>query len=102
MTAGDFSHDIIFRLDPAGGSDDLSDIEYPPISYILWIMYIVLMPVILTNMLVCSNIYIIVSSMNPLNCFFQTSLAVGDTNAVQEEAQLLKLAQQVSKIMAII
>ena len=53
MTAGDFSYDTIFRLDPSGGSDDLSDIEYPPISYILWIMFIVLMPVILTNMLVC-------------------------------------------------
>ena len=52
MTTGELDYENIFRLNPAGESDGLSDIKYPPISYILWVLFIVLMPVILTNMLV--------------------------------------------------
>ncbi len=52
MTTGELDYDAIFRLDPSGGSDDAQEIAFPPISFILWILFIVLMPVILTNMLV--------------------------------------------------
>ena len=53
MTTGELDYDAIFRLNPAGGSDSLTEIKYPPISYLLWIVFLVLMPVILNNMLVC-------------------------------------------------
>ena len=53
MTAGDFDFDSIFRLDPAGGSDDAEEIPFPPVSYLLWIVFVVVMPILLTNMLVC-------------------------------------------------
>ena len=52
MTTGELDYDAIFRLDPAGESDDLQEIEYPPISYVIWILFLVVMPVIFTNMLV--------------------------------------------------
>ncbi len=53
MTTGELDYDAIFRIDPTGGSDELMEIAYPPISYILWIAFLVFMPIILTNMLVC-------------------------------------------------
>ncbi|XP_064387692.1 transient receptor potential cation channel subfamily A member 1 homolog [Halichondria panicea] len=80
MTTGELDYDTIFRLDPSGGSDDAEEIRFPPISFILWIMFIILMPIILTNML--------------------TSLAVGDTEEVQKEAQLQKLALQVDQALS--
>ena len=52
MTAGDFEFDSIFRQDPAGESDDAEEIPFTEISYILWVVFIILMPVLLTNMLV--------------------------------------------------
>ena len=53
MTTGELDYDTIFRLDPSGGSDGADEIRFPPISVILWIIFIILMPIILTNMLVC-------------------------------------------------
>ena len=126
MTTGELDYDTIFRLDPSGGSDDAEEIRFPPISFILWIMFIILMPIILTNMLVCSfvllvlngtlhyqinvsvchkykcssNVFFTLCSMETVFFFLfsQTSLAVGDTEEVQKEAQLQKLALQVSQM----
>ena len=53
MTAGDFDFDSIFRQDPTGGSDNAEEIPFPPISYVLWIVFVIIMPILLTNMLVC-------------------------------------------------
>ena len=53
MTAGDFDFDSIFRQDPAGESDDANDVPFIEISYILWIVFVILMPILLTNLLVC-------------------------------------------------
>ena len=53
MTTGELDLDSIFRQDPAGGSDDAEEIPFPPISFMLWIVFIVIMPILLTNMLVC-------------------------------------------------
>ncbi len=53
MTTGELDYDTIFHLDPSGGSDGADKIRFPPISIILWIIFIILMPIILTNMLVC-------------------------------------------------
>ena len=52
MTTGEFDFDSIFRQDPAGGSDGAEEIPFPPISYMLWIVFVIIMPILLTNMLV--------------------------------------------------
>jgi len=52
MTAGDFSFDTVFRRSPSGESEGAQEILFPPISYILWIIFVILMPVLFTNMLV--------------------------------------------------
>ena len=50
MTAGEFDFDITFRQPP----EDLSlpDIAYPSVSFLLWIAFLVLVPVLLMNLLV--------------------------------------------------
>ena len=50
MTAGDFSFNTIFGLE----SDGM--ISFPAISYIVWILFIVVMPILFTNMLVSEDI----------------------------------------------
>ena len=45
MTTGEFEFDTIFFANP---------LDYVAISYILWIIFIILMPVLLTNLLVCA------------------------------------------------
>ena len=52
MKAGEFEFDDIFRLDPNGDRDGEEEIPFEGLSYILWIVFIVLMPILLTNMLV--------------------------------------------------
>lgn len=52
MAAGDFNFDTVFRLSPSGASESTQEILFPPISYILWIIFVILMPILFTNMLV--------------------------------------------------
>ena len=52
MTAGNFNFDAVFRLSPSGASESAQEILFPPISYILWIIFVILMPLLFTNMLV--------------------------------------------------
>ena len=52
MTGGEYNFDPIFRQDPAGGNDDDSEVPFYPVSYLVWILFIVLMPILLANMLV--------------------------------------------------
>ena len=55
MTTGEFEYDGIFRQFPGGimeGSGVVEEIPFPPVSYILWIVFIVLMPILLMNLLV--------------------------------------------------
>ena len=47
MTTGEFDFDGIFF-----NNEDLN-LFYPQIAYTLWIVFIILMPIILTNLLVC-------------------------------------------------
>ena len=49
MTTGEFEFDGIFFND----AEDGDDLFYPQIAYTLWIIFIILMPIILTNLLVC-------------------------------------------------
>ena len=57
MTTGEFDFDSIFRQDPTGASDDADEIPFPPISFMLWIVFVIIMPILLTNMLVCMYLY---------------------------------------------
>ena len=54
MTAGDFSFDTVFRLSPSGESEDHDEILFPVISYFLWIILLIIMPLLFINMLVRS------------------------------------------------
>ena len=55
MTTGEFEYDGIFRQTPDGTMPGLDEIPFPPVSYILWIVFIILMPILLTNLLVCRS-----------------------------------------------
>jgi len=51
MTTGEFDFDGIF-FNSQEDAEDGNDLFYPEIAYILWIVFIILMPIILTNLLV--------------------------------------------------
>ena len=46
MTTGEFNFDNIFL------NNEEADIFYPEVTYTLWIIFIILMPIILNNFLV--------------------------------------------------
>ena len=53
MTTGEVDDDAIFRLDPAGGSDNVaSELPFLPVAYIVWIPFVIIMPLLFANMLV--------------------------------------------------
>ena len=54
MTTGEFEYDSIFRQFPGGDSESttIEEIPFPAVSFILWIIFLVLMPILLTNLLV--------------------------------------------------
>ena len=52
MTAGDFSFDTVFRQSPSGESEDAEEILFPIISYLLWIIFLIIMPILFINLLV--------------------------------------------------
>ena len=56
MTTGEFEFDGIFRQSPEGTNEDLEEIPFPPVSVILWIVFIILMPILLTNLLVSVSV----------------------------------------------
>lgn len=53
MTTGEFEFDGIFRQVPGGLGMNFPEIEFVPISFILWIIFLILMPILLMNLLVC-------------------------------------------------
>lgn len=54
MTTGDFEYDSIFRQHTEGTPPEEvpPDIPFPTSSYILWIFFLIFMPILLTNLLV--------------------------------------------------
>ena len=91
MTTGEFGFDEIFRQSPDGDSDVESEIPYPAVSSVLWVIFIVVMPILLTNMLV--------SKLSTKYCdhhISQVGLAVGDIDRIQMDASLEKLILQAS------
>ena len=51
MTTGEFDFDGIF-FNSQEDAEEHRELYYPQIAYILWIVFIILMPIILTNLLV--------------------------------------------------
>ena len=49
MTTGEFEFDTTFRQ---CGPECLDELQYAPVSIILWILFLILMPILLTNLLV--------------------------------------------------
>ena len=54
MTTGDFSFDTIFRKSPSGDSENTEEIMFPAIAYLLWIIFLIVMPILFINLLVRS------------------------------------------------
>ena len=52
MTTGELDYDDIFRLNPAGDSEDAQELAFLPTAYILWIPFVIIMPVLFANLLV--------------------------------------------------
>ena len=54
MTAGGFNFDSMFRQD---GSElpKSPDIQFPFASYILWVLFLILMPILFINLLVSDD-----------------------------------------------
>ena len=51
MTTGELDFDTMFRFDNSGLSD-APEIAHAPVSVLLWIIFVVVMTILLTNMLV--------------------------------------------------
>ena len=71
MTTGEFDYNGIFRLAPTETHETYAEIPFPTVSYILWILFIILMPILLTNMLVCSIVTIGLNGQ--VDCYFVIS-----------------------------
>ena len=54
MTTGEFEFDSIFRQFPGGAEPEsvMEEIPFPRVSFVIWIIFLVLMPILLTNLLV--------------------------------------------------
>ena len=54
MTTGELDFNSIFRQFPGGAEDGdaTEEIPFPEVSFILWIIFLIMMPILLTNLLV--------------------------------------------------
>ena len=55
MTAGSIDFDSTFRLDLAGMREEEEDVRYLHLSGLLWIIFIIIMPILFANMLVSES-----------------------------------------------
>ena len=60
MTAGNFEYYDIFRRDASGERDNEKELTYLPVVYILWIVFIILMPILLNNLLVLELVALLI------------------------------------------
>lgn len=56
MTAGDLDADNFFGLDIQGGTSDASHLEYLALSTVFWIIALILMTILLSNLMVTMHI----------------------------------------------
>ena len=52
MTTGEMDYESIFHQSSGGSTDVIPDIPFPALSFILWIIFLILMPVLFANLLV--------------------------------------------------
>ena len=52
MTTGELDFDGLFRLDPNGTPENVVEIPFFEVSIILWILFLIMMPILLSNLLV--------------------------------------------------
>ena len=52
MSIGDLGYDELFRQPTGGSPDSVPEIPFPEISYVLWIVFIILIPILFSNLLV--------------------------------------------------
>ena len=60
MTTGEMGYEDIFHQASGGSDDDIPPIPFPEVSYILWVIFLILMPILFTNLLV--RMYNIIAS----------------------------------------
>ena len=53
MCTGELEFDSIFHQEPSGERDELSDVPFFFLSYLFWTAFIIFIPILLINMLVC-------------------------------------------------
>ena len=56
MATGELGYDDIFRQSTTISMSTAPDVPFPAISYIMWVIFIILMPVLFTNLLVSLTI----------------------------------------------
>lgn len=56
MSIGEFEYDSLFRQDPGGldnlAGDGIQEIEFEALARVLWVVFLIFMPIILINLLV--------------------------------------------------
>ena len=57
MMTGELDYESIFRQASGGSDTDIPQLPFPELSYTLWVLFLVVMPILLNNLLVCA-IYI--------------------------------------------
>lgn len=84
---------------PNATSEVPDSLNFPTLSYVLFICFALLMPIVVLNTLVCfcSWPFALVTCdlSSDLVCCLQIGLAVGDIAAVQEQAALRQIRMQV-------
>ena len=55
MTAGEINYDGIFRLSLSEEGNEERELAFLPVAYIIWIPFIIIMPILFANMLVSYN-----------------------------------------------
>ena len=75
MTTGELDFESLFRLSsgPSSGGDNATmDIPYLQVSAILWIIFLIMMPILYTNLLVSASI----NYCQPLLCTAMSGIAI--------------------------
>ena len=109
LTVGDLDTDSFFGFDIRGQAHDTNHIQYLGLSTFLWILSLIFMTILLSNltvstciMLITQNMYYI-SNIESLTSYmsyeFQIGLAVGDIQAIASKAIFKKLALQVCRLI---
>jgi hypothetical protein len=59
MVTGEMDYESIFRQSSSGTTDPDPPLPFPEISYLLWIVFLVMIPILLGNLLVWIPIWLL-------------------------------------------